>query len=113
VTRWLLTSRHGSRVARRAFDNLDAALEAVRDEAVAVVRDGPLEPIQGFREYDPADRVAARFALKSGGILSTRAAGLDVMGDGTLVPFAGAFRRRPLAGSTPDAALAAMREALA
>ena len=98
---------------RRDFEDLDSALAALREGAVAVVREGPLEPTQGFREYDPSEQVAARLAVSSGGVLSGRTAGVDVMGDGTLVPYAGAVRRRPLQGRTPDAALDAVREALA
>lgn len=105
--------RHGPRVDRRGFDDLDSALAALREDAVSVVREGPLEPVQGFREYEPGDRVAARIAVSGGALLRTRTAGVDVMGDGRLVPYAGGVRRRILDGRTPEAALDAVREALA
>ena len=41
-------------------------------------------------------RVAARIELSAGGMLRGRDAGIDVMGDGTLVAFAGGMRRRTL-----------------
>jgi hypothetical protein len=104
--------RHGPRVTRSEFDDLDSAMGAMRDAAATVVREGPLETVQGFREYDPAEQVAARITLRRGGIFSARAAGVDVMGDGALVPFAGVVRRRPLDGETADGALAAVRAEL-
>jgi len=113
VSTWKLTVRHGPRVARESFDDLDQAIAAVRREAAGVVQEGPLEPIQGFKTYDPGERVAARIELSTGGLLGGREAGVDVMGDGTLVPYQGVVRKRRLEGRTPDAALAAVREALA
>ena len=105
--------RHGPRVRRESFDDLDTAIEAVRNEAVGVVRDGPLDAAEGFRTYEPGDRVAARIELSTGGLLRGREAGVDVMGDGTLVPYRGVIRKQTLAGRTPDAALRSVREALA
>jgi hypothetical protein len=105
--------RNGPRVARREFQDLDSALAALREGAVAVVREGPLEPVHGFREYEASEQVAARLAVSSGRFFGGRTAGVDVMGDGRLVPYAGAIRRRELEGRTPDAALDAVREALA
>ena len=110
---WQVTLRHGPRVDRRDFGDLDSALAALREGAVSVVREGPLETIQGFREYEPGERVAARIAVSRGGLLRGRTAGVDVMGDGRLVPYAGGVRRRMLEARTPEAAIDAVREALA
>lgn len=112
MAKWKLTVRHGANVAREAFDDLDDALGALRAAAVDVARDGPLEPIQGFRSYEPGDRVAARIELSTGRLIGGREAGVDVMGDGTLVPYRGVVRKERLEGRTPEAALAAVREAL-
>ena len=84
----------------------------MRAEAVDVVRAGPLEPAQGFRQYDPSERVAARLALARGGIFNGQEAGIDIMGDGSLVPYAGAMRKRRLEGRSPDRAFEAVEEAL-
>jgi hypothetical protein len=113
VSPWQLTVRHGPRVASSEWEELDAAIAALRDAAVSVVREGPLESIQGFREYEPAEQVAARLTLRHGRFLRARTAGVDVMGDGRLVAFAGSVRRRELDGKTADAAIAAVRESLA
>jgi hypothetical protein len=113
VAKWRLTVRHGPRVSREAFNDLDDALDAMRDHAVAVATEGRLGSVQGFREYEAADRVAARIEVSTGGRFRGRKAGVDVMGDGDLVPYRGVVRREKLEGRTPDAALEAVREALA
>jgi hypothetical protein len=84
----------------------------MRDAAADIVRTGPLDTAQGFREYEPGERVAARLEISSGGLLRGREAGIDVMGDGALVPYAGVVRKRKLDGRSPDRAIAAVAEAL-
>src|SRR5919106_5399841 len=91
-----LTVRHGSRVDRERFDDLDAAVAELRRRVEEVRDEGPLETVKAFREYEPAKRVAARLELSSGGWLRGREAGIDVMGDGTVVPYTGGIRREPL-----------------
>ena len=96
--------RHGPRVERQRFASIDEALSALREQAEAIRAEGGLTPVQGFREYEPRDLVNARLQLTRGSWLRGREAGIDVMGDGGLVPYAGAIRRRPLepaAGETP------------
>ena len=112
MAKWRLTVRNGPRVEREGFDDLAEALDAMRDHAVAVATRGRLGPAQGFRSYEPEDRVAARIELSTGGLLRGREAGIDVMGDGTIVPYRGAVRKERLEGRTPDAALDAVRQAL-
>jgi hypothetical protein len=109
---WRLTIRDGSDVRRELYEDLDGAIAAMRSSAAEIVRRGPLESAQGFREYDAAERVAARLELASNGFLRGREAGIDVMGDGALVPFTGVVRRRKLDGRTPEQAIAAVAEAL-
>jgi hypothetical protein len=109
---WRLTIRHGPSVRTEEFDDLSNAVDAMRAAAVGVVREGPLEPAQGFREYEPSERVAARIGISSGGLWRNREAGIDVMGDGALVPYAGTVRRRRIAGRSPEAAIDAVAEAL-
>ena len=101
-----LTVRHGPRVERERFEALDDALDALRRHAEEVRGDGPLDSVKAFRDYEPGQRVAARLELSTGGWLRGRDAGVDVMGDGSLVPFAGGMFRRPLVaedGSPYDA----------
>jgi hypothetical protein len=112
VPRWRLTIRHGPDVRTERFDELDDAIAAMRDEAVHIVGAGSAEPVTGFREYAPGEQVAARLELATGGLLRGRGAGIDVMGDGALVPYVGTLRRRRLEGRTPEQAFASVGEAL-
>ena len=104
--------RHGAQVERRRVDDLDTALAALRERAAEIAREGPLTSAQGFREYEPTERVHARLAVSTGPPWSRREAGIDLMGDGAVVPWAGVLRRRPLEGRTPDRALEAVAAAL-
>jgi hypothetical protein len=99
-------------VRRESFGSLDEAIEALRAEAAEIVRAGPLGPVAGFREYDPTEQVAARLELSTGGLVRGREAGVDVMGDGALVPYTGTIRRRRLEGRSPDRAFNSVADAL-
>ena len=61
-----------------------------------------------LREFEPSDRVAARLEVSTGSVFRGRSAGIDVMGDGSIVAFTGGVGRRPLeAGAeSPYSALA-------
>ena len=101
---WTVTVRHGPQVRRRRFTTLDAALEEVREEAEAIRSEGPLEQVSMLRDFEPAEQVHARLEVSTGGLLRSRDAGIDVMGDGTLVPYSGGLRRTELelrGGQTP------------
>jgi hypothetical protein len=113
VAGYQLTFRYGPRVERERFDDLDAAITAMRRLAEEVRGEGPLNAVSGFRDYEPGERVAARLELSTGGWLSGREAGVDVMGDGVLVPYAGGVRKRPLEAGQGRSAFEAIRSELA
>jgi hypothetical protein len=108
-----LTVRHGSTVRRGSYESLDAAVAAMSAAAEQVRAQGPLEAVSGLREFEPGERVAARLELSTGGWLRGREAGVDVMGDGTIVPFAGALRRRQLEPEAGESAFEVVRGELA
>jgi hypothetical protein len=85
----------------------------MRQRVDRILAEGPLEPVSGFRDYDPDERVRARLELASGGLLRGREAGLDVMGDGSLVPYVGVIRKGKLEPDPGQTAFDAVREALA
>lgn len=86
----------------------------MRSAAAEVGRDGPLGAVRMIREFEPGERVAARLEISTGRTLrGGRDAGLDVMGDGTLVPYAGATRRRSLELEADETPFDAVRRALA
>lgn len=84
-------------MAREKFEHLDDAIAAMERRAKDIRAAGPLDAKKLFREYEPAAQVAGRVEISTGGFLrSGREAGIDVMGDGTLVPYAGGTRRAEL-----------------
>jgi hypothetical protein len=113
VSGWRLIVRHGSRVERENFDELDAALAAMEGQAHQIRSEGPLDEINALRDFGPGDRVHARLELSTGGFLRGREAGVDVMGDGALVPYSGLIRKRRLDRRGDESPFDAVRRTLA
>ena len=107
-----MTIRRGSDVSRESFQRLGDAVEAMREEAEEVVAEGPLPPRSMIREYEPERQVAARFEISSGGMFGGDTAGVDVMGDGRIVPFRGGIMRRELEPKGSQTVFDAVRKAL-
>lgn len=104
---WRLTVRHGSQVEKETFTSAERALAELRRRAIEVLGEGSLKEIDSLRRFSPGQQVAARFEISAPGIL-IREAGMDVKGDGTLVPYTGAIRKEPIeleAGQDPYEAL--------
>jgi hypothetical protein len=109
---WKLTTRHGSEVNRKQFARLDEALAELERRAEAIRAEGPLEDLQMLREYKSGQRVHARLELTGPGLVRRADAGLDVMGDGALVPYRGAIFKKRLEVADSQSAYEAVREAL-
>jgi hypothetical protein len=109
--RYRLKVRHGSRVERESFDDLDAAITAMKRQTQLIRKEGPLDEISAIRDYEPGQRVHARLELSAGGVLRRRA-GMDLMGDGALVPYAGAVRKHRLEAADGASPFDAVRAAL-
>jgi hypothetical protein len=77
-----------------------------------VRREGPLEEVSALREYGPGQRVHARLELSTGGFLRGREAGIDVMGNGALVPYLGVVRKRKLEAPDGGSAFDTVRKAI-
>ena len=107
-----LTVRHGPKVERESFETLDGAVEALERRAEEVRGEGPLQEISVLRDVQAGDRVHARLELSAGSLLRGREAGLDVMGDGALVPYTGVIRKRRLEPGRDQSAFDAVRETL-
>ena len=110
MARFTLTIRNGPKVKREGFDSLEDSLAALRERVEEIRAEGGLVQVSMIRTYEPSVRVKARLEISTGGPLRGRDAGLDVMGDGELVPFRGGVFRKPLApsdGATPYDAIAA------
>jgi hypothetical protein len=111
---YTLTIRHGSDVRRAHFDELGEALAELERSAEQVRTEGPLEKVSGLRDFDPERQVHARLEISTGGLLRRRDAGVDVMGDGSTIPYVGGIRRRalePRQGQDPYGAVAEALEA--
>ena len=66
-----------------------------------------------MREFEPADLVAGRVEISTGGLLRGRAnAGIDVMGDGRYVAFTGGVGREPLDPAAGEDAFDSVRRTL-
>jgi hypothetical protein len=100
-------------VSRERFDDLDAAIAALEREAESVRAEGGLEGVSMMRDWGPSDRVAARLEISMGGWLRGRTAGVDVMGNGSLVAFEGGMTRSELAPRGGESAFDAVRRELA
>lgn len=113
MAKFKLTIRHGPKVVREDHETLAGALAALRESGERIRAEGGLPEVSLIRTYEPAVRVKARLEISTGGLLRRRDAGLDVMGDGELIPFRGGVVRRPLepaAGESPyDAIELALR----
>jgi hypothetical protein len=112
VSRWKLTIRHESDVSHEQFDDLAEAVAAMRERALAIRAEGPIDRVQSLRDFEPRDQVQARLQLSSGGLFRKSTAGIDVRGDGTFVPFAGGVAREELDPTDHDTPFDLVRETL-
>jgi len=106
---WRLTVRVGPEVSKSDHDSLGGALDEARARAAAILAGERLGAVKAFRDYEPGQRVQARIEVSGKGLLRGPEAGIDVMGDGALIPYAGAIRKRRLEAGTLDEAIAAIR----
>lgn len=112
MAKFKLTIRHGPKVRRESFDTLAEAIAALRGETEAIRADGGLPQLTAIRTYEPSARVHARLEISTGGPFRGRDAGVDVMGDGGIVPFRGGITRQTLEPAEGQSAIDAVAEAL-
>jgi hypothetical protein len=109
---WRLTVRHGSEVKREQFESLREAIAALQRTADAIQAQGPLDEVKMFRTYEPERRVHARLEITGPGVIRRREAGVDVMGDGRLVPYRGGIFKKQLEPGAGSSDYDAVRAAL-
>jgi hypothetical protein len=113
VARYKLTVRHGSDVERERFFSLDLALDKLHSRVKAISESGEAETVNaGVREFQPEEQVVARLEIRGQKLVRGPRAGVDLKGDGKVVPYRGKLFRRPLPGEDRDSAYAALREVL-
>lgn len=79
---------------------------------MSIRSEGPVRPAKGLRDYEPGDQVHARLQLSGRGLFRKPAAGIDVRGDGTFVPFRGGVVREELDPTHHDTPFDLVRETL-
>ncbi len=109
---WKLTIRHGSDVSHESFEELGEAVDVMRERALAIRAEGPVEGVSALRDFAPGDQVHARLQLSCKRLLRRPSAGVDVRGDGTFVPFRGGVTREELDPTAYDTPFDAVRETL-
>jgi hypothetical protein len=109
---WKLTVRHGSEVEHASFDELGAAVGAMRERALEIRAEGPVRGVSALRDFGPEAQVHARLQLSGKGWLRKPVAGVDVRGDGTFMPYRGRVRREELDPSDHETPFDLVRETL-
>jgi hypothetical protein len=110
--KWKLTVRSGPDVERLGFDELGEAVRVMRERALGIRAEGPVEPTSVLRDFKPGDQVQARLQLSGGRWLHKAVAGIDVRGDGTFMPYRGGMRREELDPSKHETPFDLVRETL-
>lgn len=108
-----LTVRHGPEVERERFESLDEAVAELERRAERIRGEGGLGEVKMLRTYEPQERVHARLEVTGPGLLRRADAGVDVMGDGSVVPYRGAVLKKRLEPRDGQSPYDAVREALA
>jgi hypothetical protein len=109
---WKLTVRHGSDVEHESFEDLDEAVAAMRERALAIRTEGTAKPVSALRDFGPEQQVHARLQLAGKGLLRKPVAGIDVRGDGTFMPYRGGVTREELDPTAYETPFDAVRETL-
>jgi len=104
--------RHGSDVEHAGFADLGDAVAAMRERALAIRAEGPVEGVSSLRDFEPEAQVHARLQLSGRGWMRRPVAGIDVRGDGTFMPYRGGVRREELDPSRHETPFDLVRETL-
>jgi hypothetical protein len=99
-------------VEHASFEELGAAVDAMRRRAFEIRAEGPVKGVSSLRDFGPEAQVHARLQLSGRGILRKPAAGIDVRGDGTFMPFRGGVRREELDPASHETPFDLVRETL-
>jgi hypothetical protein len=112
VSGWKLTVRSGPEVSHEKFGDLDEAVAALRERALAIRSQAPPKTAALLRTFKPEDQVQARLQLTGSGLLRKPVAGIDVRGDGVFVPFRGGIGRAEIDPGPDQTPFDAVRETL-
>jgi len=99
-------------VSHTGFEDLGEAVAAMRERALTIRSEGPVEKASMLREFAPEDQVHARLEISGRGLLRKPVAGIDVRGDGTFVPYSGGVGREELDPTHHETPFDLVRETL-
>lgn len=109
---WKVTARLGSEVQRSRCATLDQALGLIAETIDTALRAERTGPVKAIKTYERSQIVEGRIEISSPGIFRSADAGIDVMGDGRLVAYAGSVRKRELATGGKTEVVDALRSEL-
>jgi hypothetical protein len=109
---WKLTVRADAEVEHQGFDDLDAAVSAMRERALRIRAEAPPKTSNVLKTFKPSEQVQGRLELSGRGLFRKPVAGIDVRGDGTFVPYKGGVRREELDPTHHDTPFDLVRETL-
>jgi hypothetical protein len=109
---WKLTVRADAQVDHEEFDDLGAAVTAMRERALRIRAEAPPKTSNVLRTFKPSEQVQGRLELSGRGLLHKPVAGIDVRGDGSFVPYKGGIRREELDPTHHDTPFDLVRETL-
>lgn len=108
-----LTVRQGPEVDKEKFFSLDLAMHSLEGRAAKIVEEERASGVDvGVRQFEPGEQVLARLEVRGPKLLRGPRAGIDVKGDGELVPYRGRVLRRKLEAGEGESAQDAIREVL-
>jgi hypothetical protein len=111
---YVLTIRDGPRVTRSKYESIEQAVAALRARVEQIRTEGDLPPVKMLREFQPGQQVKARLEISTGKVFRRREVGVDLMGDGAVVPYRGGIFKShldpPDGVSYDDAVAEALRE---
>jgi hypothetical protein len=111
---WTLTVRTGPKFERLRFAELDEALDALEQRAEQLADTAPNKTVDvKYREFEPAQQVAARLELAGPErLLPSARAGIDVHGDGSTEAYRGRLRRADIERRKGESAFQALSREL-
>lgn len=110
--KWKLTVRSGPDVEHSSYDDLDAAVDAMREAALRIRTESAPPPAMVQRAFRAESQVQARLQLTGRGIFRKPTAGVDIRGDGSFVPYAGGVTREELDPTDHETPFELVRETL-
>ena len=100
-------------MGREKLASLDEAIEEARRRVEEILREDRLPPVSMLRDFSPSEQVQARIEISGPGLIRSPEGGIDVMGDGRAIAYAGALRKRAIDADSLERAYELLQDELA